>query len=112
MAVVLGEDDGLATCSRPGNISVVTLSLKVWMTVAYLVHRHHVPVQLPRRVCQVLVQFLPSHIAGAAVAPVNLQPRFNGGPLLSDLRLGPVDVVVHVDAVSHRLPVVVYITRL
>ena len=107
VAVVLGEDDGLGHVLAAREYLGCHLVAEGLDDRAYLVHRHHVAVELAGRVGQFILQLLPPDIAGTAVAPVHRHAGLNRGPFLRDIRFNAVDVVAHVDAVGHRLLVVV-----
>ena len=70
---------------------------------AYLVRRNNCPVELVRIVGQVLVEPLPPHGPGLAVALVHVKARLDLSASLGDRGLDAVDVVVHVHAIGNRL---------
>ena len=70
-----------------------------------LVRRHHVAVELIRRIREVVFHLGQGHFARAAVAPGDVAPGLYGTSLFGDLRLDPVDLVTDVDPVRDRLGV-------
>ena len=65
----------LGTSVRPGKISVNSLSRKVRINGADLVHGHHVAVELVGVVGELFVQLLPAHLARELVAQVHVVAR-------------------------------------
>ena len=107
MAVVLGEDDGLGDVLAARKYLGRNAVAEGLDHRADLVFGHDVPVELAGGVGQVLFKLFPADSAGLAVAPVHPVAGLHGGSLPGYLRFDAVNVVIDVDAVGHRLPVVV-----
>ena len=108
VAVVFGEDERLWYFGPAGKDFAEKLVSVGADDGADLIRGNDVAVELVGVIFKLFVQLLPADGAGCPVAPVHVVAGIDLGAAFGDLGLDPVDVVIHVDAIGHRLFVAVF----
>ena len=107
VAVVLGENQCLGHFGAAGENFGEEPFLEGADDGADLVRRHHVLVQLPGGIVEVLVKLLPADFARLAVALIHPKPGDDGRAIFADHGADAINVEAHVDPIGHGLLVVV-----